>query len=122
MLHLPLILSAVVINTIAQLCLKAGMIKVGEIHWTGIKGTPTLLWRVFTNPFIELGVVCYGISLLLWLWTLSKVSVSVAYPMLSIGYILSVFAGYLWFGEPLSFTRLAGVCVIMGGVYLVAIS
>ena len=122
MLHLPLILSAVVINTIAQLCLKAGMIKVGEIHWTGIKGTPTLLWRVFTNPFIELGVVCYGISLLLWLWTLSKVSVSVAYPMLSIGYVLSVFAGYLWFGEPLSFTRLAGVCVIMGGVYLVAIS
>ena len=122
MTHLPLILSAVVINTIAQLCLKAGMVKVGEINMVAWKEVPGLLWRVFTNPFIELGVLCYGVSLLLWLWTLSKVSVSVAYPMLSIGYMLSVFAGYLWFGEPLSFMKLAGVVVIMGGVYLVAAS
>ena len=122
MTHLPLILSAVLINTIAQLCLKAGMTKIGEIHWPPARELPALLWRVFTNPFIDLGVFCYGVSLLLWLWTLSKVSVSVAYPMLSLGYILSVFAGYLWFGEPLTLSKLAGVVVIMGGVYLVATS
>jgi drug/metabolite transporter (DMT)-like permease len=98
------------------------MVKIGEVHMVPLRELPALFWRVFTNPFIDLGVFCYGMSLLLWLWTLSKVSVSVAYPMLSIGYILSVFAGYLWFGEPLSFTKLAGVVVIMGGVYLVAVS
>ena len=122
MTHLPLILSAVLLNTIAQLCLKAGMVKIGEVHVGPFKETVHLLGRIFLNPFIEIGVVCYGLSLLLWLWTLSKVSVSVAYPMLSIGYVLSVFAGYFWFGEPLSLTKLAGVCIIMGGVYLVAIS
>ena len=119
MKHLHLILTAVFLNTLGQLFLKAGMIKVGEVNLTWGK-LPSLLLTVFRNPFIELGVLCYVVSLLFWLWTLSKVDVGVAYPMLSIGYVLSVFAGYYWFHEPLGAMKIAGVFIIMIGVYLVA--
>ena len=49
-----------------------------------------------------LGLACYGISVVLWLGALSRVPVSIAYPMLSIGYVVNAFAAALLFGEALT--------------------
>jgi multidrug transporter EmrE-like cation transporter len=48
------------------------------------------------------------------------VQVSIAYPMLSIGYVLNAVAAWYLFGESVSPMRLAGIGIIVVGVYIVA--
>ena len=66
------------------------------------------------------GLACYGISVVVWIMALSRVPVSLAYPMLSIGYIVNAFAAWWLFGESLTAQKLIGIAVIIVGVWLVA--
>ncbi len=70
-------------------------------------------------PFL-LGFACYGISLVIWIVALSRVPVTVAYPMLSIGYVINAFIAWQWFGEALAAQKLLGIGFIVVGVFLVA--
>ena len=59
------------------------------------------------------------ISLVVWVLGLSRVPVSIAYPMLSIGYVLNAVAAWYLFGESLTALRLTGIGFIIVGVFLV---
>jgi multidrug transporter EmrE-like cation transporter len=114
-----LILLGVLLNAGAQLLLKAGMDRIGEFSFSLHNALP-IGWQAATNPFILGGLFCYVISVLVWLLVLSRVEVSYAYPMLSIGYIVNAVAAYYLFGENLSLSRIIGIGVIIIGVYLIA--
>lgn len=115
----PLILLGVLLNAGAQLLLKAGMDKIGYFKFSLANLLP-IAWQVALNPYIIGGLTCYVISVCVWLLALSRVEVSVAYPMLSIGYIVTAIAAYFWFHESLTLTRLLGIFVIILGVYLMS--
>jgi multidrug transporter EmrE-like cation transporter len=66
------------------------------------------------------GMACYVVSLVVWVLGLSRVEVSIAYPMLSVGYVLNAVAAWYLFGEAVSATRLVGIGIIIVGVYIVA--
>jgi len=117
--HLFLILGAVLLGSLAQLLLKAGTNSFGPLVMNGDNWLP-LGWKLATNPMIAGGILAYGISLIAWIFALSRVDVSVAYPMVSIGYVLTAVAAWQFLGESLSPMRLAGICVIVLGVFLVA--
>ena len=72
------------------------------------------------NPFIMAGMACYAVSLVVWIMGLSRVPVSVAYPMLSLGYVANAIVAYAWLGEQVSAARLVGIGIIIVGVYIVA--
>jgi multidrug transporter EmrE-like cation transporter len=114
-----LILVGVLLNAAAQLLLKAGVSQVGTIEFNLSQAWPvaTALLRSF---YVPLGLVCYAVSVVVWIMALSRVPVSVAYPMLSIGYIVNAFAAWFLFAESLSAQKLLGIGVIIVGVYLVA--
>lgn len=114
-----LILTGVLLNAIAQLSLKAGTNALGTLSFTGDAAVSTIL-RVGFEPHIMGGLVCYVLSLGIWIVALSKVPVSVAYPMLSIGYAVNALAAWYFFGEFLSTQKLVGISVIIVGAYLVA--
>lgn len=119
MKEIPLILLAVIINTLAQLALKAGMDKIGYFDFS-FRDLTTISLQVITNPFILAGLVCYVGSVAIWLLVLSRIQVGVAYPLMSLGYIFTAVAACYLFNEPLNMVRIAGIGVIMLGVYLVA--
>jgi multidrug transporter EmrE-like cation transporter len=48
------------------------------------------------------------------------VPVSIAYPMLSLGYVINAIAAYYLFGEDVSYMRWLGIGFIVLGVWLVA--
>ncbi|MYL49395.1 hypothetical protein GLV98_07855 [Halobacillus litoralis] len=77
---------------------------------------------LFLSPFIIGGLTLYGFATVLWLFILTRVPLSVAYPIQSIAYILAVFGAYFIFNEPLSTTKIAGVLLIMIGVSLIGFS
>lgn len=119
MMIFALILGGVLLNAAAQLLLKAGMSQIGHFDFTPANVLPISL-KVMANPPIITGLSLYVISVLVWLMVLSRVQVSLAYPMLSIGYVVNALAAYYLFGEPITSMRMAGIFIIIAGVYLVA--
>ena len=117
-----MILAGVLLNAGAQLLLKAGTRAIGVIGASGAGGfalAQTAL-NVALQPFIVAGLLCYVLSVGIWIVALSRVDVSVAYPMLSIGYVVNAFAAWWLFGEALTPMRLAGITVILNGVVLIS--
>lgn len=119
MLIFSLILLGVLLNAGAQLLLKAGMGQIGHFEFNMGNIVPIGLKVAGNLPIIS-GLTLYVISVGVWLLVLSRVQVSYAYPMLSIGYVVNAFAANYLFGEPLTSVRMLGIFVIIAGVYLVA--
>jgi multidrug transporter EmrE-like cation transporter len=102
------ILVGVLLNATAQLLLKAGT------------NAQPLGVGLAIEPHILGGLACYVVSVVVWVVALSKVPVSIAYPMLSIGYVVNAIAAYYLLGESVSPMRMAGIGVIIVGVFIVA--
>jgi multidrug transporter EmrE-like cation transporter len=103
-----ILLTGVLLNATAQLLLKAGT--------NAMPLGPGLA----VEPHILGGLACYAVSVVVWVVALSRVPVSVAYPMLSIGYIVNAVAAWQLLGESLPALRLGGIGLIVAGVFLVA--
>ena len=116
-MNIILILVIVLLNCTAQLCIRKGMLLVGE---TGMSNMITNLGVMVTNIWLWGAMICYALSILLWMAVLSKVEVSFAYPFLSIGYVVAAVVGYYFFGESLSVIRIVGIVIICIGVYLIS--
>lgn len=118
-LSFALILTGVLLNAAAQLLLKAGTNAVGHFEFHLDNALP-VGWRLATEPHIMSGMGCYAVSLVVWIMALSRVPVSIAYPMLSIGYVVNALVAYLWLGEDVNSLRMLGIGVIVIGVFIVA--
>ena len=103
-----LVLIGVLLNATAQLLLKAGT------------NAMPLGPRLALEPHILGGLACYVVSVVVWVIALSRVPVSIAYPMLSIGYVINALAAWQLLGESLSPLRIGGIGVIIAGVFMVA--
>jgi multidrug transporter EmrE-like cation transporter len=114
-----LIAAGVLLNTFAQLLLKAGANSIGRFEFALARAFEIGL-RFATNPYILGGMACYAVSLVVWLMALSRVEVSVAYPMLSVGFALNAVLAWWLLGEPVTLQRIAGIAVIIIGVTIVA--
>ncbi len=114
-----LILTGVLLNAGAQLLLKAGVNPLGPLNPGWNDWLPTA-WRVLSQWPIIAGLACYVISVGVWIVGLSRVDVSLAYPLLSLGYVVNALAAWWLFGEVLSATRWSGIVVILVGVWLVS--
>jgi len=114
-----LLLTGVMLNALAQLLLKAGTNVLGVItvtrdNWSGELG------KMAIEPYFIGGAACYALSVVVWIIGLSRVPVSVAYPMLSLGYVANAIAAHYLLGESVTLTRWLGIGVIIVGVWLVA--
>jgi drug/metabolite transporter (DMT)-like permease len=109
----------VVLNAFAQLGLKAATRVTGPL----MTGDGALMQRglqLLTVPSLWLAIGAYGLSLIVWIVGLSRVPVSQAYPLLSLGYVLNVGLAWWLLGELPNLQRVAGIGVILFGVVLVA--
>jgi multidrug transporter EmrE-like cation transporter len=114
-----LILTGVLLNAAAQLALKASVRGIGPIELSAAASVPAAA-RLAGEPALWIGLFCYGVSVIVWILALSRVDVSIAYPMLSIGYVVNAIAAWALFGESLTPMRLLGIGVIILGVYILA--
>jgi multidrug transporter EmrE-like cation transporter len=116
---IALLLTGVLLNAGAQLLLKAGTNVLGVITLTR-ENWPQTLWAMATQGYFVLGAACYLVSLFVWILGLSRVPVSIAYPLLSVGYIVNAIAAHYLFGEAVTAQRWLGIGFIVVGVWLVA--
>ena len=114
-----LVLTGVLLNAIAQLALKASVSDTGIIS-LDMQSLLTSAGSLASNLWLWLGLICYAISVVVWIVALSRVDVSIAYPMLSIGYIVNAVAAWHLFDEPMNLGKVVGIGIIIVGVYVLA--
>ena len=108
----------VLLTVIGQILFKQGMNMVGRVD--SLRDALGKLTQAFLNPYVLSGIAIYGFTTLVWLVILSRVKLSIAYPMLSFGYVLSILFSWMLFKESIPKTRIIGALIICIGVYLVA--
>lgn len=100
-----------------QLSLKSGMNRIGRVTRSAHK----LDWRAGA-PGLFAGLSFYGVSTVLWLYALSRVELSYAFPFLSLSFVAIMVGARFALSEPLHRNRLAGSAFIILGVILVGLS
>jgi drug/metabolite transporter (DMT)-like permease len=114
---LVLIVASVGLNASAQIFLRlsarAGLARAGD-------GPIAMLLDLATRPALLGGLACYGISVLLWIYVLSRAEASYAYPFLGLGFVVVAVAGWLLLGEAMSVQRAGATALIMVGVAILA--
>ncbi|MEJ0008113.1 MAG: transporter [Steroidobacteraceae bacterium] len=115
-----LLLAGVFLNAAAQLLLKAATRHSGELIADSGRVSWNAVLQLAGAAPLWFGMTCYAISVLVWLGALSRVPVSLAYPMLSIGYVVNAFAAAYLFGEALTAGKLAAIGLICTGVFMLA--
>jgi drug/metabolite transporter (DMT)-like permease len=109
----------VLLNAFAQLGLKAATRVTGPLIVPG-GGTLNRALELLTVPSLWFALSAYGLSVVVWLVGLSRVPVSQAYPMLSMGYVINIGLAWWLLGEVPNAQRVIGIAVIVVGVVLVA--
>jgi len=108
---------SILLAVAGQLLMKKGMMLFGTFQVTSLiyKIIPMLL-----NPYVFFGFVCFGLSSIFWLVVLSRLEISLVYPMVSVAYVLVAVVSWLFFKENLTLVRWAGIIVILLGVFLIS--
>ena len=115
-----LIIVSVALSSGSQIILKLGMTS-REIQSSIYSGDPAqIALSIGTSPPVIAGLACFGLSAILWLFVLSRVPLSSAYPFVSLGILVTVLASWLLLGETISLAKIGGVGFIIGGILLVA--
>lgn len=117
---IPAALLSVVCSVVAQLLVKKGIDALGNVDFT--IGMFRAYTRIFTSPFVLAGTGVYVGAILLWLYSLSKLNLSVAYPLVSVSYVLAVLGAWIFLGEQVPPMRWIGVGVVCVGVSLIGVS
>jgi len=112
-----IIFIAVFLSAVGQIFLKIAANTIGPIS---LKSNVLELLSLSMNIYLLLGLMSYFISTVIWIVALSRVSVSIAYPMISLGYVFVALAAWFLFNEPLSSIKLLALGIIIFGIILLA--
>lgn len=122
LISVVLLVTSVGFATAGQLTLKSAMDSVGRIGTAQVTEASQTLTRAVKEPKLWLGLVLFGVSALFWLVVLSRVDLSIAYPMVGVSYVIVVTLARFMLHESVPSLRWAGVVFIAVGIALVGIS
>jgi drug/metabolite transporter (DMT)-like permease len=111
-------LVSISLSALAQVMLRKAMLTVGVLP-AGAAQVPEFAIRLILNGFFIAGMMSYVLSVGAWLLVLSKTEVSAAYPLVSIGFVITAIFGFAFMGEHVTPARIGGIAVICFGVFLI---
>ena len=112
-----LAITSILLAVAGQLLMKRGMATFGAFP---VNQLISRLIPIFLNPYVFMGFVLFGLSSIFWLVVLSRLPLSLVYPMVSVGYVLVAIVSWYFFKESVSLVRWLGIIVIMAGVFLIS--
>lgn len=119
MVSFGLIFAGVMLNAAAQILMKTGTNAIGYFDFSAENIVP-IGWKLATEWHIITALFCYVISVVVWILALSRVPVSIAFPMLSMAYVVNAVAAWYLLGEAFSLTKVIGIGVIILGVIIIS--
>lgn len=106
-------LLSIFLSSIAQVLLKKGANNTKNFG-------ANLLLEIFKNKFIFIGLIFYALSALMWIRVLKEMKLSIAYPLVSLGYIFTLLFSFFFLKESIQWNQILGVGVIIVGVIILS--
>jgi multidrug transporter EmrE-like cation transporter len=119
-LGLAAVLVSVVLVIVGQTLLKMGMSKVGPIDAARVRSPLALLADVASRWQVWVGMSAYVVSSLTWIYALTRLPLSVAYPFLGLSYAGVAVSAVLVLDEWLTPAQIFGILLVVAGVLAVA--
>ena len=117
MMNYLLLIISVSLAVAGQVLMKKGMMMFGTFP---VSQMLTKIIPMVLNPWVFVGFVCFGLSSLFWLVVLSRLPLSLVYPMVSFAYVLVAILSMFFFKESITLVRWVGIFVIVAGVFLIS--
>ncbi|HTY51797.1 MAG TPA: EamA family transporter [Methanomicrobiales archaeon] len=114
-----LILVTVALGASGELLFKTGVGQVQNLDFTSIPGVLSSVVAILSNPVILLGFICYGVGAVCWIFVLSRLDLSYAYPMYALMYAIIPIAALVFLKEHIPAGRWVGILLIVAGVIVV---
>lgn len=116
------LIPAMLFSTTGELFLKRGMNEIGSFDFAAVDHILPTIWRMAQNPNLWLGFIGFMGGSVFWLSVISRVPLSLAYPMLALSYVIVVVESWIFLNEGLHPLRVVGSLVVGLGVALVGLS
>ncbi|MEW5945223.1 MAG: SMR family transporter [bacterium] len=110
---------SIILGFCGQILLKTGILRIGGVNFAR-GGAVRQLLSVLTSPHIVGGVSCFAASMIFYLAAISGIDISMAYPMVSVNFVLVVLFSRIFFREKVNALRWCGVSLIVAGVFLIS--
>jgi len=115
-----LVMISSLLGVVGQISLKMGMERLGSLDLSGPANITQTAFYVFTAPLVLLGLGFYGLGAVVWLAVLSRLDVSLAYPLLALNFVLVPLLAWLILGEQVPSGRWFGVAIVLVGVTIIS--
>lgn len=116
---LALAIGSVFLNAMAQIALRKTMLITGHLP-SGATNVIGFAYSLLLSYWFLVGMTCYAVSIGSWMIVLAKTEVSLAYPLGSIGFIITAIVGYYFLGENVNLARIGGIALICFGILLIS--
>ena len=116
--NISIIIFSIFLSSFAHLSLKKGVSQIELLSLGDMSIFKAL--KIGLNPWIFSGMTLHVAALVVWLWALSRVDISFAYPFLALGYVIVGLMAWLWLGESLTITRIVGMLIILTGLVVIS--
>jgi multidrug transporter EmrE-like cation transporter len=110
------------LSAAAQVILKLGMVKLVRVDGGASPALSHLIAEAMASPLVWAGLLVYGASAMAWLGVLARLDLSLAYPFVALGLVVTCVLGILLFHEPSNFLKLFGMALVALGVLMVGLS
>ena len=110
---------SIICSSVAQLLLKKGVNSLGNLDFSADLLRAYL--AIYRTPLVLIGTGLYAFAALMWLYAISKVNLSLAYPLAALGYVVTVIGAGAFLGETVSLTRWIGIAVLCVGVCIIGL-
>lgn len=114
-----LIIITVLLTSYSQLILKWRLEQFPAIPDPFMEKLMFYFYKIF-DPFIFTSFFAAFLGSLTYMMALNKLELTVAYPMMSLSYVLVIIASYFLMNEPINLSKVIGVICILTGVVLLA--
>jgi len=114
---LAFISTSMILGAVGQLFIKKGLNYLGGLDFSS--GILATYLKIFLSPFVITGIGIYFVGVFFWLYGLSKVELSFAFPFVSVSYVLVFLLSWFFLGESIPLLRWIGLATICCGVFLV---
>jgi multidrug transporter EmrE-like cation transporter len=112
-----LLFICILLGVIGQLALKRGINAVA-VHYSA---PASLILHSLLHPLVILGFALYGLASILWILVLARLPLSVAYPAISVGYVLVLLFSWFYLHEPITLNRVLAVALISAGFIILGL-
>jgi len=119
-LSIGCLLTSILMGAVGQVWIKKGLNSITDLNFAN--GVIHSYFKIFLSFHVMLGLTLYAAGVFFWLYGLSKVPLSFAFPFVSLSYVLVFFLSWFYLGEQISMLRWTGLFTICLGVFIVSIT